>query len=190
MNKREFNALLSEIGPLAADAYSQEMTRLFPDMALPSLRFDVCTKVHYEAAENWPDTTAQKDGYGKWSWEEIFHKSKYPSDKFVMAVSSNGNLGGLFSGKLSENEVEIQFVQRDIGCPSLKGFMIPATITYGAVLGQVMGLGMLSVCGPAPKIVQRYEASMKGDVIFTYGQKKEVLKMSVPVDKVVPPPTD
>ena len=56
-------------------------------------------------------------------------------------------LGGLFSGKLLATEVKLEFVQRDVGCHSLKGFMIPAAITYSAILGLVMGRGVLSVRG-------------------------------------------
>lgn len=190
MNKLEFNGLLSDIGPLAADAYSQEMTVLFPGTVLPVLSFEVCNVQHYVKAESWPDTSAQKDGYGGWSWEEIYHKSKYSPEKFVIAVSSNGVFSGLFSGKLLETEVELQFVQRDIRFNSLKGFMIPASITYSAILGQVMGRDVLSVCEPAPDIVERYTESMKGDVTFTFGQKGEVIRMSVPVDEVVSPSTD
>ncbi|ROR03372.1 hypothetical protein EC836_1161 [Erwinia sp. JUb26] len=190
MNKLEFNGLLSDIGPLAADAYSQEMTVLFPGTILPVLSFEVCKVQHYGKAGSWPDTSAQKDGYGGWSWEEIYHKSKYSPEKFVIAVSSNGVFSGLFSGKLLETEVELQFVQRDIRCNSLKGFMIPASITYSAILGQVMGRDVLSVCEPAPDIVERYTESMKGDVTFTFGQKGEVIRMSVPVDEVVSPSTD
>lgn len=190
MNKLEFNGLLSDIGPLAADAYSQEMTVLFPGTVLPVLSFEVCNVQHYGKAESWPDTSAQKDGYGGWSWEEIYHKSKYSPEKFVIAVSSNGVFSGLFSGKLLETEVELQFVQRDIRCNSLKGFMIPASITYSAILGQVMGRDVLSVCEPAPDIVERYTESMKGDVTFTFGQKGEVIRMSVPVDEIVSPSTD
>ncbi|MBS5775786.1 MAG: hypothetical protein KHW84_22560 [Enterobacter cloacae] len=190
MNKPEFNSVLSEIGPLAADAYSQEMTELFPGIVLPALSFEVCDVQHYSKAESWPDTSAQKDGYGGWSWEDIYHKSKYSPEKFVIAVSSNGVFGGLFSGKLLATEVELQFVQRDTRCKSLKGFMIPASVTYSAILGQVMGRVVLSVCEPAPDIVQRYAESMKGDVTLTTGQKGEVIKMSVLVDEVVSPSTD
>ena len=81
-------------------------------------------------------------------------------------------------------------MQRDTRCNSLKGFMIPASITYSAILGQVMGRDVLSVCEPAPDIVERYTKSMKGNVTFTFGQKGEVTKMSVPVDEVVSPSTD
>ncbi|EPY4184471.1 TPA: hypothetical protein ACGE8U_005289 [Klebsiella pneumoniae] len=190
MNKLEFNGLLSDIGPLAADAYSQEMTVLFPGTVLPVLSFEVCNVQHYSKAESWPDTSAQKDGYGGWSWEDIYHKSKYSPEKFVIAVSSNGVFGGLFSGKLLATEIELRFVQRDTRCNSLKGFMIPASITYSAILGQVMGRDVLSVCEPAPDIVERYTKSMKGNVTFTFGQKGEVTKMSVPVDEVVSPSTD
>lgn len=170
MNKPEFNSVLSEIGPLAAEAYSQEMTELFPGIVLPALSFEVCDVRHYSKAESWPDTSAHKDGYGGWSWEDIYHKSKYSPEKFVIAVSSNGEFGGLFSGKLLATEVELQFVQRDTRCKSLKGFMIPASVTYSAILGQVMGRVVLSVCEPAPDIVQRYTVSMKGDVTLTCGQ--------------------
>ena len=190
MNKLEFNGLLSDIGPLAADAYSQEMTVLFPGTVLPVLSFEVCNVQHYSKAESWTDTSAQKDGYGGWSWEDIYHKSKYSPEKFVIAVSSNGVFGGLFSGKLLATEIELRFVQRDTRCNSLKGFMIPASITYSAILGQVMGRDVLSVCEPAPDIVERYTKSMKGNVTFTFGQKGEVTKMSVPVDEVVSPSTD
>lgn len=190
MNKLEFNGVLSDIGSLAADAYSQEMTGLFPGIVLPSLRFEVCTVQHFSRAESWPDTSAQKNGYGGWSWEDIYHKSKYSPEKFVIAVSSNGIFGGLFSGKLLATEVELQFVQRDVRCASLKGFMIPASITYSAMLGLVMNRDILSVCEPAPDIVERYTTSMKGDVTFNFGQKGEVTKMSVPVDEVLSPPTD
>lgn len=190
MNKLEFNGVLSDIGPLAADAYSQEMTELLPGIVLPSLSFEVCTVQHYGKAAFWPDTSAQKDGYGGWSWEDIYHKSKYSPAKFVIAVSSNGVFGGLFSGKLLATEVELQFVQRDTRCKSLKGFMIPASITYSAILGQVMGRDVLSVCEPAPDIVEQYAKSMKGDVTFAFGPKEEVIKMGVPVDEVVSPSTD
>ncbi|MCE4113223.1 MULTISPECIES: hypothetical protein [Yersinia pseudotuberculosis complex] len=190
MNKLEFNDVLSSIGPLAADAYSQDMTVLLPSIVLPSLHFEVCTEQHFSRAESWPDTSAHKDGYGGWSWEDIYHKSKYSPKKFVIAVSSNGVFGGLFSGKLLTTDVELQFVQRDIGCTSLKGFMIPASITYSAILGQVMSRDVLSVCEPAPDIVERYQKSMKGDVNFTFGQKGDVIRMSVPVDEVVSPSTD
>ncbi|HIE9467100.1 TPA: hypothetical protein ACXRY7_005129 [Klebsiella variicola subsp. variicola] len=190
MNKLEFNSILSKIGPLAFAAYSQEMTGLLPGISLPSIDFDVCAVQHLGDAESWPDTSEQKDGYGGWSWEEIYHKSKYSPEKFVIAVSSNGIFGGLFSGKLQATEVELQFVQRDIRCASLKGFMIPASITYSAILGLVMGRDVLTVCEPAPDIIERYRKSMKGNVSFTFGQKGEVTKMSVPVDEVVSPPTD
>lgn len=68
--------------------------------------------------------------------------------------------------------------------------MIPASITYSAILGLVMGRDVLTVCEPAPDIIERYRKSMKGNVSFTFGQKGEVTKMSVPVDEVVSPPTD
>lgn len=185
MNKLEFNAVLSDIGSLAVDAYSQEMTELLPGIILPSLHFQVCTMQHLGRAKSWPDTSAQKDGYGGWSWDDIYHNSKYSPTKFVIAISSNGVFGGLFSGKLLAEEVELQFVQRDIRCTSLKGFMIPASITYSAILGSVMGRDVLSVCEPAPNIVERYTTSMKGNVSLKLSKTDEVIKMSVPVDEVV-----
>ena len=175
MNKIEFNSVLSEIGPVAAKAYTQEMTRLLPGVTLPSLHFEVGTAAHAAQSK---------------SWESIFHGSRYSSSKFFIAVSSNGKLGGLFSGKLLATEVKLEFVQRDVGCHSLKGFMIPAAITYSAILGLVMDRGVLSVSEPAPNIVQRYEKSMRGEVTFAYGRTGDVLKMSVPVDEVVSPSTD
>lgn len=190
MNKLEFNDVLSQLGPLAADAYTQEMTQLLPGVVLPSLQFEVCTVKHVESSTSWPNTSTFKDGYGGWSWENIFHKSKYSPEKFVIAVSSNGVFGGLFSGKLLAKEVELQFVQRDVGCHSLKGFMIPASITYSAILGQVMSRDVLSICEPAPKIVDRYGQSMKGYITFIYDKEGEVLRMSVPVDEVISPSTD
>ena len=191
MNKLEFNRYLSEIGPLVSDALFQDMSELIPGIAIPSLHFEVCTVSHVEISANWPDTSAYKDGYGGWSWESIFHKSKYSPEKFVVAVSSNGVFGGLFSGKLLATDVELQFVQRDVGCSSLKGFMIPASVTYSAILGKVLDRGILSVCEPAPATVERYGKSMKGGISLVYGKDGEVLRMSVPVDEVVPsPPTD
>lgn len=190
MNKLEFNAILSDIGSLAVDAYSQEMTELLPGITLPSLHFEVCSVRHYVRAALWPDTSAQKDGYGSWSWEDIYHKSKYSPEKFIIAVSSNGIFSGLFSGKLLDNEVELQFIQRDIRCSSLKGFMIPASITYSAILGKIMGRDVLSICEPAPTIVERYTKSMKGNVTLTLSQREDVIKMSVPVDEVVSLSTD
>ncbi|WP_181034876.1 hypothetical protein [Cronobacter sakazakii] len=187
MNKLEFNALLSGLGPVAADAYSQEMAESYPEIVAPSIQYKLCAASDYRTAEAWPNTSAFKDGYGGWSWEDIYHKAKYSPEKFVIAVSSNGVFGGLFSGKLLANEVELQFVQRDIRCDSLKGFMIPASITYGAILGQAMGCGVLTVCEPAPELVERYRISMKGDVEFTSGLKGIVARMSVTVDEVLSP---
>lgn len=189
MNKLEFNAHLSLIGPAAAEAYSQNMMGNFPDIVLPSLQFNLCSVQDYRAAEAWPKTSAFKDGYGGWSWEEIYHKAKYSPEKFVIAVSGNGKFGGLFSGKLSANEVELQYVQRDIGCTSLKGFMIPASITYSAILGLVMGREVLSVSEPAPALVERYKEIMKGNVNVVYGQKGEIAKMSATVEEALAPPT-
>ncbi|MGQ6550196.1 hypothetical protein KGP17_27510 (plasmid) [Serratia sp. JSRIV001] len=190
MKKREFDELLTGVGVLTVDAYAQEMKQLFPNLILPTLQFEVCSPAHAELSKSWRDTSVYKDGYGCWSWETIYHKSKYSTKKFVVAVSSNGKFGGLFSGKLSSNEVELQFVHRDVDCPSLKGFMIPASVTFSAFLGLAMSRDVLSVCEPAKAIVDRYETSMKGDVAFTYNNQKEVLRMSVPVDEVVSPPTD
>ncbi|NYU08089.1 hypothetical protein A8O28_04500 [Enterobacteriaceae bacterium CCUG 67584] len=190
MNKLEFNALISGLGPVAADAYSQEMAESYPEIVAPSLQYTLCSKQNYMVAENWPNTSAFKDGYGGWSWEDIYHRAKYSTEKFIVAVSSNGVFGGLFSGKLLADEVELQFVQRDIRCDSLKGFMIPASITYGAILGQAMGRGVLTICEPAPELVERYRRSMKGEVGYKLGQKGAIASMSVKVDEVLTPPTN
>jgi|GEM_PF-5962906 len=189
MNKLEFNGLLSEIATLATNTWSQEMTQLFPEKVIPHLHFEVCTAHHLTHSSKWPDTSEAKDGYGGWSWEGIFHKSKYSPDKFIIAVLSNGMFGGLFSGKLLATDVELQFVQRNIDCPSLKGFMIPASITYTAILGKVMSREILSVCEPAPAIADRYENNMKGKISFIYDKNGEILRMSVPIDEVVSFPT-
>ena len=48
--------------------------------------------------------------------------------------------------------------------------MIPASITYSAILGLVMGREVLSVSEPAPALIERYKEIMKGDVNVVYGQ--------------------
>lgn len=189
MNKRDFNEILYKLGPIAADTYSQEIVQSFPHIKPPSIKFELCSPEHVECSTLWPDTSKSKDGYGGWSWEDIYHRSKYSSSKFVLAVFSNDQLGGIFSGKLLEKNVELQYVQRDANCHSLKGFMIPASITYSALLGIVMSREVLTVCEPAPAIVDRYGKSMKGSVTYVYSKEGDVLRMSVPVDEVVATPS-
>ncbi|WP_144136439.1 hypothetical protein [Kosakonia radicincitans] len=190
MNKTDFNEVLDELGPVVADYLSKEMKLSFPEIIVPSIHFEICTLDHLEKVMSWPDTSAFKDGYGGWSWEKIYHKSKYSPEKFIVAVSSNGVFGGLFSGKLLASEVELQYVQRDVRCHSLKGNMISASIIYSAFLGSAMSRDFVSVCEPAPAVVWSYARAMKSSVTYEYDNGGAILRMRVPSGEIVTPPPD
>ncbi|PQK69532.1 hypothetical protein CG428_21590 [Pantoea ananatis] len=189
MNKAEFNKYLSEVSGLASNAFNTAFAQAYPEKGSPGISFALCTKENAIAADSWPDTSKLKDGYGNWSWEKIFFSSRYRSERFVVSVSRRGVIGGMFSGRLADNSVELQFVQRNASDSGIKGFVIPASITFSAVLGAVMNSEYVSVSEPAPGLIDKYEEAMKGSVAVQYKDKDVVEKMTVRVDEVLAPST-
>lgn len=189
MNKNEFNQILSEVNGLASKAFNADYAQAYPENDDPDISFATCTAEIAIAADSWPDTSKLKEGYGKWSWEEIFFKSRYKPEKFVISVSRKGVIGGMLAGRLTDNDVELQFIHRDASEPLLKGFVLPASITYSAVLGFVMNVKYVSVSEPAPGLIIKYKEAMKGTVTVCYKDKGDVEKMTVRVDEALAPST-
>ncbi|MGC2868910.1 hypothetical protein [Proteus vulgaris] len=121
------------------------------------------------SAKHWPKTYDKKDGYGGWDWEDLW--SKYRLNKLCISIKTSDKVGALFCGRVSGDNVNIEYIQRNYDCEELKGNTAKITVVFSIFLAKILGKKLIKISNPAPKIVTHY-SNILGKSIQTTCDKK------------------